>query len=84
MRNCEMVFCDAMLNLHNDYRTKHRVGNLTADDDLSMQANEYALKLVRLGKLVKSKKNEVFGENLVMRNYIDAPVLNRDICFGNK
>ena len=83
MRQCEISFCDAMFNLHNDYRTKHRVENLTVDSDLSMQANNYAKELIKLGELKKSKSDGLYGESLVLRKYKTKPDLTDDICFGN-
>lgn len=83
MSECENLFCDAMLKLHNDYRVKHRVANLTEDHQLSMQADMYAHTLAESGKLVKSQSGGLYGESLVTRSYKEAPTMTKSVCYGN-
>ena len=60
--------CEAGLRAHNKFRSIHGVPNLMLDVELCRQAEEYAQKLAKLGRLKPSGEVE-YGENLAYGCY---------------
>lgn len=53
-----------MLEMHNYFRRLHCLLTLKLDDKLCQSALDYAKQLAKIGKLVHSKNNDNYGENL--------------------
>ncbi|XP_022099176.1 uncharacterized protein LOC110983865 isoform X2 [Acanthaster planci] len=53
------------LDVHNEYRSKHRVDSLRLSDDLCKSAQDWAEHLAEAGRLEHSKRTDI-GENVAM------------------
>ena len=81
LNDCQVDFCQSMVDQHNYYREKHHADDLTIDDDLSKSAQQYAEYLASQNNgLVHS--NGDYGENLAYQ--MDSRLkMNQATCKSN-
>jgi uncharacterized protein YkwD len=61
---CQQAFCDAMLQRHNQLRSKHGAPALSQDTTLNSNAQAYAIKLARSDSGLVHSGGRGYGENL--------------------
>lgn len=61
---CQKAFCSAMIQRHNDLRSKHGAPALTQDASLTQSAQAYAQKLAAQNSGLVHSGGQGYGENL--------------------
>ena len=72
---CQKAFCDAMLQRHNQLRSKHSAPALSQDATLNQNAQAYASKLAQSNNGLVHSGGAGYGENLalIMDSRLNGP-----------